>query len=51
MHSLVCVSDKLHAVERNACRWLSASEASQIEERIPGWIEGLGNARGMLSTR
>eukprot|EP00752_Nemacystus_decipiens_P004789 g4357.t3 len=32
-------------------RWLSASEASQIEERIPGWIQGLGDARGPLTTR
>ncbi|CAM9321435.1 unnamed protein product [Ectocarpus sp. 12 AP-2014] len=32
-------------------RWLSASEASQIEERMPGWIQGLGNTKGALSER
>ncbi|CAM9939616.1 unnamed protein product [Ectocarpus fasciculatus] len=32
-------------------RWLSASEASQIEERMPGWIQGLGDAREALSER
>ncbi|CAB1112059.1 unnamed protein product [Ectocarpus sp. CCAP 1310/34] len=32
-------------------RWLSASEASQIEERMPGWIQGLGNAKEALSER
>lgn len=30
-------------------RWLSASEASQIEEKMPGWLEGLGESRGELS--
>ncbi|CAM9609314.1 unnamed protein product [Scytosiphon promiscuus] len=32
-------------------RWLSKSEADQIEERMSGWIAGLGNAREVLSKR
>lgn len=32
-------------------RWLSESEADQIEERMSGWISGLGNAREALSKK
>ncbi|CAM9229889.1 unnamed protein product, partial [Hapterophycus canaliculatus] len=44
-------SDSVWDTALHTPRWLSESEADQIEERMSGWIDGLGNAREALSKR